>query len=65
MPNTSADERRGIIINYGSFHFKQTGVVQESARALEGIAFNRAHGATLFALNHGYFCHFYFLSINL
>ena len=35
MPNTSADERRGIIINYGSFHFKQTGVVQESAQALE------------------------------
>ena len=24
----------------------------ESARALEGIAFNRAHGATLFALGH-------------
>ena len=34
MPNTSQDERRGIIINYGSFHFKQTGVVQESARVL-------------------------------
>ena len=32
---TSADESRGIIINYGSFHFKQTGVVQESAQALE------------------------------